>query len=107
MEPCTKREPELFLAGKSLNDGIAELEDKYIFMQNTSLVDKHLKEIYEDDLLRVSHEDQYINVRVMFLNGMFCVATEYISYCKPLISTSGVYCEIVGNIHENPALLTQ
>jgi uncharacterized phage protein (TIGR01671 family) len=79
-------------------------------MQYTGLKDKNGKEIYEGDILNFGNKN---NVEVIFDNGCFNVFDEplgwdftpdYDNDYKP-IKTNFKYCEVIGNIHENPELL--
>lgn len=84
--------------------------------QFTGLYDKNGKEIYEgdivkmstamygDEIFRVSYEDNHI--------GAFCLCSDEQEDTSRFVSIFGrnygyepFYCEVIGNIHDNPELL--
>lgn len=68
--------------------------------QFTGLLDKNGKEIYEEDLVKVTYSDGsgYDNpVEVYFENGSFWCGMGYLNNIKII--------EVIGNIYENPELL--
>ena len=77
--------------------------------QFTGLFDKQSKEIYEGDILRCddSNEDHVaFNTEVWFAQGQFL--TKHFgfpvhSWCQKKES----WCEVIGNIYENPELLEE
>lgn len=72
-------------------------------MQYTGLKDKNGKEIYECDI--VKHTDCDIG-KVIFENGCFVVEERKNKFlCYSLSDGSDPYCEVIGNIYENPELL--
>jgi len=96
---------------------IESIQDKSA-MQYTGLKDRHGKECYNSDLVRVSntgngHDKHHI---VTFEDGSFCIreiGTEMFNSavtfrdCMVMATKVGVEFEfeIIGNIHENPELL--
>ncbi len=76
-----------------------------ILMQYTGLNDKNGKEIYEGDLLNISHPNKNVlgilQSSVLFKNGCFTL-DHTILYKLHEMSQLG---EIIGNIYENPEKL--
>ena len=74
--------------------------------QFTGVYDKNGKEIYEGDILDFGNKNY---VPVVFDNGCFNVFDEPLGWDfnseEIPVKTNFNYCEIVGNIYENPELL--
>lgn len=87
--------------------------DNYPLMQYTELKDKNGKEIYEGDIVKLDWRNEFEEVVstdilcVEFYMGYFQFNNSIpVSVHSP--KTDGLPpCEIIGNIHENPELLTQ
>ena len=69
--------------------------DSYILMQYTGLKDKNGKEIYEGDIVKDGYHGKY---------GIYEVKWEKIGW--NFVSEDGREIEIIGNIHENPELIS-
>ena len=71
--------------------------------QFTGLTDKNGKKIFEGDIVEVNH-DTYPGARgeVFFRNGSFMLKK-----ISDVLSLYGFlpWCEVIGNIHDNPELL--
>lgn len=79
-------------------------EQRFILMQYTGLKDKNGKEIFEGDIVDVPsfNPSRY---EVVFDRGGFCMRHDKDDFHYP----DGKYLEdgeVIGNIHENPELLT-
>lgn len=90
----------------SFNTIPSEHEKQIIVMQYTGLKDKNGKEIYEGDILNFGNNNY---VQVIFDNGSFNVFDEPLGWDFDSdiipIKTDFRYCEVIGNICENPELL--
>ena len=85
----------------NINCPISDVEsisgEDFLLMQYTGLLDKNGKEIYEGDILEFYDGDR--KDEVVFEQGFF----RYKDDCTPIFQ---VECEVIGNIYENPELLT-
>ncbi len=101
--------------GKLVNiigKAIVDAPNKIILMQYTGLKDKNGKEIYEGDILK-SQEDKILG-SVGFENGCFVLKAVWIDPAvndypelKYYIDLEFMTVEVIGNIYENPELLTE
>jgi len=80
-------------------------------MQFTGLLDKNGKEIYEGDIVEWKYLKTWHKNEVRWVGGGFVVTTsgfkDDLNEPQDLSLVSILSCEIIGNIYENPDLLTQ
>lgn len=83
-----------------------ERTDTDFWMQFTGLLDRHGKEIYEDDILKGLGGNKDIGV-VFFARGCFIVEDWYNGMSEGDFSDHPYFedTEVIGNIWENPELL--
>lgn len=80
-----------------------------VLMQFTGLADKNGKEIYEGDVLSMDSWEPK-NVQVRFIEGAFCLANgkgEYIGDIHYINHADRPQSTVIGNIYQNPELLTK
>ncbi len=98
--------------GGKLYHHIKNSNDTYAIDENTlgqftGLKDKNGSELFEGDIITFGNKN---NVVIVFGNGCFSVFGEPLGWDfdtenKPVL-TDFKYCEKLGNIHQNPELLT-
>ena len=80
-------------------------DDDLIVEQYTGLRDKRGKDIYENDIILLSNNRKSL---VTFERGAFCLSIDN----TPIVDFTGMdiddldWCEVIGNIHENPELIS-
>lgn len=85
----------------------------FVLLQYTGLKDKNGKEIYEGDIVSMFQGTQ--KSEVLFDSGMFSVKRAYrtsfyhdeLELRHEILFNVIDTCEVIGNIYENPELLTQ
>ncbi len=92
------------LDGTFPGGGTAGPENDYVIMQSTGLRDKNGEFIYEGDIVRLKGWIP-ANQEVKFNRGGFCL-TYPNCYAAHDIKYAEYTSEIIGNIYENPELLT-
>ena len=106
--------------GKALRRGYfatdvnTDFSDKLIIMQYTGLKDKNGKEIYEGDI--VQFKENYTNNPADFTIGVITYDEEYAGFTIKSnqyqygigedTESFDIYSQVIGNIYENPELLT-
>ena len=72
-------------------------DENLVIEQYTGLKDKNGKEIFEGDVVRQFDDEEYFVVK--FEYGGF------LPFTANMLTFDTDYCEVIGNIHENPELL--
>ena len=78
-----------------------EHESDVVLMMSTGICDKNVKEIYEGDILRFTHE------REDFINTDARIAVEIPKIYYMIDNPYNHSFEVIGNIYENPELLKE
>ena len=75
--------------------------------QYIGLIDEKGAQVYEGDIVECYGEDSEVILvaEVQFQEGSFCVQIDYDLHLIPLDAFGSAY-KVIGNIHENPNLLT-
>ena len=93
-----------------VDDSDVDYPDTVIVMQYTGLKDKNGVEIFENDILE---HPEYGNCKVIYRHGGFGIEAKTSSWINTgfhSFSTRSAdyeHCEVLGNLYENPNLLSQ
>lgn len=91
---------DINLKEKDVNEGFFSFYEIEL-MQYTGIKDKNGKEIYEGDIVFIENGFYY---KIVFENASF--KAKYGQYPLTInLNEIAPYCEVVGNIYENPELL--
>ena len=96
------------IVGVSIDMDTVRINEDIILMQFTGLLDKNGKEIYEGDVLKTLRFRNVVTNHVetiLFLDGSFCTQTND-DVTVPISYHKEKEIEIIGNVFENPELLT-
>lgn len=76
--------------------------------QFTGLYDKNHKEIYEGDILEMDGCSLYQKLEVRFVRGVFAFLWDgNLDDELPICSPTHEWAKVIGNIHDNPELLSK
>lgn len=93
--------------GEENNFGSGSGTNSFTLMQYTGLKDKNGKEIYEGDIVNYSHPRTNEIIRtVTFKHGAFGIEGIYEKTHIIFGNILDSHIEVIGNIYENPELLT-
>ena len=81
------------------------MHDDPIWQQYTGLHDKNGKEIYEGDVVNAK-DYEVLPYKVIFEDGAYCLDRPHNGIELSLTSVELYNIEVIGNIYENPELLT-
>ena len=98
--------------GSFMRLGISQRTDDIIIQQFTGLLDKNGKEIYEGDIIKIPDDwDEYgMNAgevyEIFFNEGGFRLKPKYRKGARGIWLEDTEKLEVIGNIFENPELIT-
>ena len=102
-EELTMTPPELM---SLMPNCIKSEDDLDVFMQYTGLKDKYSNEIYEGDIISQPYVDFGNNLSTMIGEVIYSRDSFVIDNKKDqTLEVVMGYCEVIGNIYENPELL--
>ncbi len=84
-------------------------QERFILLQFTGLLDKNGVEIYENDIIKVNADEKFIGT-VLYRQEVCAFEIVRTDFRNPIfysLSTPMYNFEIIGNIYENPELITK
>ena len=97
----------IIYGGENVNDPGENLDKWCVHTdtlgQFTGLTDKNGKKIFEGDICKVGN--LFYKVEFIYSCWWFTILPSKVYCCPAFDSHCGEYCEIIGNIHDNPELL--
>lgn len=72
--------------------------------QFIGLLDRNGKEVYEGDILGCPEDNHFLHETVFFEEGCFMVKDDYTT--TPMCAVDSQYRTVIGNIHDNPSLIS-
>ena len=73
--------------------------------QSTGMTDMNGNEIFEGDIVKISHGGSTYYAKIEWDDGSFWVTNHDIQMPSYISEVSKTYLEVIGNIHDNPELL--
>lgn len=82
-------------------------QDDYEVMQFTGVQDKHGKDIFEGDILKIDNDGEIYTTYVRYEQGTLAIDVIGQEYNYTSLGWIDDWCElkVIGNIHENPGMI--